>query len=258
MNTCTAYTTACTLFIVNSRHRGTEAKKHRGKEAQRHRGKNFEDKFLRNRWTFIKKKSAFVHNFWFPATFITDKFWSDSRLRRSRNFWWHFRSSDTFGDTFSSPSVTLWRPLVTLLRRLRLPKINFGTFQLGIAQLVPRVSGSPSPLPAPKPCEKKKIPKKKFRTLPPAPSPPPYWLEIDGSDRKKYHGVTKKTVGVPAGHETSRWTELSPGRRSSHSLSRALVRLLQPDPHRAPKVNQSNQTSLHRYLPWPINSTLTS
>jgi hypothetical protein len=83
VNTCTAYTTACTLFIVNSRHRGTEAKKHRGKEAQRHRGKNFEDKFLRNRWTFINKKSALVHNFWFPATFITDKFWSDSRLRRS-------------------------------------------------------------------------------------------------------------------------------------------------------------------------------
>jgi len=57
VNTCTAYTTACTLFIVNSRHRGTEAKKHRGKEAQRHRGKeaqrhrgkNFQDKFLPNR-----------------------------------------------------------------------------------------------------------------------------------------------------------------------------------------------------------------
>ncbi len=49
-----------------------------------------------------------------------------------------------FGDTFSvSPS----------------PKINFGTFQLGIAQLVPRVSGSPSPpspLPAPKSRKKKK------------------------------------------------------------------------------------------------------
>ncbi len=50
----------------------------------------------------INRKGAFVHNFWFPATFISDKFWSDSRLRRSHNFWWHFRLSDTFGDTFSS------------------------------------------------------------------------------------------------------------------------------------------------------------
>ena len=60
-----------------------KAKKHRSTEAQRHRGKNFQDKFLPNRWTFINKKSTFIHNFWFPATFITDKFWSDSRLRRS-------------------------------------------------------------------------------------------------------------------------------------------------------------------------------
>ncbi len=35
--------------------------------------------------------------------------------------------------------------------------------------------------------------------------PPPYWLEIDGSDRKKYLFVSEKTVGVPAGHRTSRW-----------------------------------------------------
>ena len=48
----------------------------------------------------------------------------------------------TFGDTFAS-TPTLWQLLVTLLRHLRLPKIDFGTFQLGIAQLVPRVSGSP-------------------------------------------------------------------------------------------------------------------
>jgi hypothetical protein len=152
-----------------------------------------------------------------------------------------FHRAITFGDTFSvSPP----------------PKIDFGTFQLGIAQLVPRFSGSPSaPLPAPKTREKKKNSEKSSE---PAPLPSPYWLEIDGSDRKKYHGVTKKTVGVPAGHETSRWTELSPGRRSSRSLKRALVRLLQPNPHRAPKVNQSNQTSLHRYLPWPIISTFTS
>jgi hypothetical protein len=29
-------------------------------------------------------------------------------------------------------------------------------------------------------------------------------LEIDGSNQKKYPLVTEKTVGVPAGHETSR------------------------------------------------------
>ena len=45
--------------------------------------RNFEDKFLPNRWTFFNKRVAFVHNFWFPATFITDKFWSDPPLRRS-------------------------------------------------------------------------------------------------------------------------------------------------------------------------------
>ena len=44
---------------------------------------NFEDEFLPNRWTFFDKRVAFVHNFWFPATFITDKFWSDPPLRRS-------------------------------------------------------------------------------------------------------------------------------------------------------------------------------
>ena len=52
--------------------------------SHRHRADgNFEDKFLRNRWTFINRKSTFVHNFWFPATFINDKFWSDPPLRRS-------------------------------------------------------------------------------------------------------------------------------------------------------------------------------
>ncbi len=54
------------------------------------RDKNFEDEFLRNRWTFFNKRVAFVHNFWFPATFISDKFWSDLRLRRSH-----------WGDVFS-------------------------------------------------------------------------------------------------------------------------------------------------------------
>jgi hypothetical protein len=64
--------------------------------SHRHRANgNFEDEFLPNRWTFINRKSAFVHNFWFPATFINDKFWSDSRLRRSHR-------GDVLGDTFSS------------------------------------------------------------------------------------------------------------------------------------------------------------
>ncbi len=159
------------------------------------RDKNFEDKFLHNRWTFFNRRVLLVHNFWFPATFITDKFWSDPPLRRSH-----------LGDVFSILFhwsidqaillVTLFHRsldrailLVTLLRRLRLPKIDFGTFQLGIAQLVPRVSGSPSHLPAPKIPKKKKF-WKKFRTLPP-PSPPPYWLEIDGSDRKKFPDLTR-------------------------------------------------------------------
>ncbi len=114
-----------------------------------------------------------------------------------------FDRAITFGDTFSvSPP----------------PKIDFGTFQLGIVQLVPRVSGSPSPpspLPAPKPRErKKKFWKKKFRTL--HPLPPPYWLEIDGSNRKKYPLVTEKTVGVSAGHETSRWPWTFSRARSSN------------------------------------------
>ena len=47
------------------------------------RDKNFEDEFLRNRWTFFNRRVSHVHNFWFPATFITDKFWSDPRLWRS-------------------------------------------------------------------------------------------------------------------------------------------------------------------------------
>ena len=45
--------------------------------------KNFEDEFLHNRWTFFNKRVAFIHNFWFPATFISDKFWSDPQLQRS-------------------------------------------------------------------------------------------------------------------------------------------------------------------------------
>jgi hypothetical protein len=54
--------------------------------SHRHRADgNFEDEFLRNRWTFFNRRVAFVHNFWFPATFITDKFWSDPRLQRSHH-----------------------------------------------------------------------------------------------------------------------------------------------------------------------------
>jgi hypothetical protein len=70
---------------------------------------NFEDEFLRNRWTFFNRRVSFVHNFWFPATFITDKFWSDPGLRRSHRgnvfrILFH-RSIDrtiTFGDTLCS------------------------------------------------------------------------------------------------------------------------------------------------------------
>ena len=81
---------------------------------------------------------------------------------------------------------------MTLLRRLRLPKIDFGTFQLGIAQLVPRVSGSPSPpLPPPAPpktCEKKKIPKKVPN---PPPSPPPIDWKSTGAIEKNIARVSK-------------------------------------------------------------------
>jgi hypothetical protein len=147
--------------------------------------------------------------------------------------------------------------LVTLLRRLRLRKIDFGTFQLGIAQLVPRVSGSPLPPPRPPKLAKKKKFRKKFRTR-----PPPLPLLI-GNRRERSEKISRSdkkdrwSSGGPRNLSVN-GLELSPGRRSSRSLKRALVRLLQPNPHRAPKVNQSNQTSLHRYLPWPIISTFTS
>ena len=45
--------------------------------------RNFEDEFLPNCWTFFNKRVTFVQNFWFPATFINNKFWSDPPLRRS-------------------------------------------------------------------------------------------------------------------------------------------------------------------------------
>ncbi len=81
--------------------------------------------------------------------------------------------------------------LVTLLRPLRLQKIDFRTFQLGIAQLVPRVLGSPSTLPAPKTREKKKIPKKKFRTR-----PPPRPLLI-GNWRERSEKISKSLKSFP-------------------------------------------------------------
>ena len=98
--------------------------------------------------------------------------------------------------------------LVTLLRRLRLRKIDFGTFQLGIAQLVPRVSGSPLPPPRPPKLAKKKKFRKKFRTRPP---PLPLLIgnrrersEKISSGSKKFPEVTER---VPAGHKTSRWRQ---------------------------------------------------
>ena len=73
--------------------------------------------------------------------------------------------------------------LVTFLRHLRLPKIDFGTFQLGIAQLVPRVSGSPSP-----------------------PLPPIDWKSTGAIEKniKESEKFPKLTERVPAGHKTSK------------------------------------------------------
>ena len=158
--------------------------------------------------------------------------------------------------------MTLWRPLATLGDTFASTPASKNRFRnIPTRNRATRASGFgvPLPLPAPQTREKKKNSEKSSE---PAPLPSPYRLEIDGSDRKKYRSVLKSFPKSP--QEFRRATkplgdlELSPGRRSSRSLKRALVRLLQPDPHRAPKVNQSNQTSLHRYLPWPIISTLTS
>ncbi len=116
--------------------------------------KNFEANFLRNRWPFINRKSAFVHNFWFPATLITDKFWSDSRLRRSHNFWWYFRSSDTFGDTFSSIAWssntfgdTFASTPASKNQFRNIPTRNFATCASGFG--VPLCPSPPSPPPPP-------------------------------------------------------------------------------------------------------------
>jgi hypothetical protein len=120
--------------------------------------------------------------------------------------------------------------LVTLLRRLRLRKIDFGTFQLGIAQLVPRVLGSPSPSPPPK-LAKKKNSKKKFRT-----HPPPLPLLI-GNRRERSEKISKRLKSFPKSPKEFRQAtkplgdpELSSGPRSSRSLKRALIRLTPTKP----------------------------
>ena len=119
-------------------------------------------------------------------------------------FWWHFLHFSHFknqfwdipkiiafllGDTFFFIDRSQFGDTLSVSAS---QKIDFGTFQLGIAQLVPRVSGSPSPLPPPRPQTSRK--KKKVPNPPPRPLPSPYWLEIDGSDRKKYPSVTKRPL----------------------------------------------------------------
>jgi hypothetical protein len=43
---------------------------------------NFEADYLLNRWTYRNTGVSLVHNFLFPATFITAKNWTDSPLGR--------------------------------------------------------------------------------------------------------------------------------------------------------------------------------
>jgi hypothetical protein len=108
--------------------------------------------------------------------------------------------------------------LVTLLRRLRLPKIDFGTFQLGIAQLVPRVSGSPSPpspLPAPKNHKKKKFQKKKVPNPPPHLPPPIDWKST-GAIGKNIPEWLKRPLEFRRATKPVGDLELSPGRWSSN------------------------------------------
>ena len=62
-------------------------------------------------------------------------------FRRSDHIWWHFFASVNLNISNLVTLLIERSHLVTLLRRLRLRKIDFGTFQLGIAQLVPRVRG---------------------------------------------------------------------------------------------------------------------
>ena len=157
-------------------------------------------------------------------------------------------------------SVTLWRPLATLGDTFASTPASKNRFRnIPTRNRATCASGFGVPLPPPRPPqtrEKKKF-RKKFRTR-----PPPLPLSI-GNRRERSEKISlsdwkdRWSSGGPRNLSVN-GLELSPGRRSSRSLKRALVRLLQPDPHRAPKVNQSDQTSLHRYLPWPIISTLTS
>jgi hypothetical protein len=43
---------------------------------------NFEADYFLNPWTYRNTGATLVHNFWFPANFISAKNWSDSRLGR--------------------------------------------------------------------------------------------------------------------------------------------------------------------------------
>ncbi len=155
-----------------------------------------------------------------------------------------FHRAITFGDTFASTPASK--------NRFRnIPTRNRATRASGF--------GVTLPPPCPPNSRKNKNSEKKFRTR-----PPPLPLLI-GNRRERSEKISGSLKSFPKSPKEFRQAtkplgdlELSPGRRSSRSLKRALVRRLQPNPHPAPKVNQSNQTSLHRYLPWPIISTLTS
>jgi hypothetical protein len=45
---------------------------------------SFEAYYHHNRWTYGNKGVLFVHNFWLPATFISEKFWLDPLLGRQK------------------------------------------------------------------------------------------------------------------------------------------------------------------------------
>ncbi len=47
---------------------------------------NFEADYLLNRWTYRNTGVTLVHNFWFPATFIPGKNWSDPWWGRYQTF----------------------------------------------------------------------------------------------------------------------------------------------------------------------------
>ncbi len=63
---------------------------------------------LWRRVSFFNRRVPYVHDFWFPATFITDKFWSDPPLRRSHR---HIAPVQSFYYMqFIAPSLC-WRKL---------------------------------------------------------------------------------------------------------------------------------------------------